>query len=84
MLSSGGMTRLVGRLEHRELFRQNPDPDDARALRATLTPDGERKLVQARITHDAVLARMIARHLTARDLRTLERTLGRIINGCDS
>jgi DNA-binding MarR family transcriptional regulator len=84
MLSSGGMTRLAGRLEHRELLRRNPDPDGARALRATLTRDGERKLVPARITPDAVLARMIAQHLTARDLRTLERTLGRIITGCDS
>ena len=84
MLSSGGMTRLVGRLEHRGLLRRNPDPDDARAFRATLTPDGEQKLAQARITHDAVLARMIAPHVTAADLRALQRTLGRIINGCDS
>jgi DNA-binding MarR family transcriptional regulator len=84
MLSSGGMTRLVGRLEHRGLLRRNPDPDDARAFRATLTPDGEQKLAQARITHDVVLARMIAPHVTAADLRALQRTLGKIINGCDS
>src|ERR1019366_2182702 len=37
MLSSGGMTRLIGRLEDRGLVRRDPDPDDARALRATLT-----------------------------------------------
>jgi DNA-binding MarR family transcriptional regulator len=84
MLSSGGMTRLVGRLEHRGLLGRNPDPDDARAFRATLTPDGERKLARARITHDAVLARMIAPHVTAADLRALERTLSKIINGSDS
>lgn len=84
MLSSGGMTRLVGRLEHRGLLRRNPDPGDARAFRATLTPDGEQKLAQARVTHDAVLARMIAPHASAADLRALQRTLGKIINGCDS
>jgi DNA-binding MarR family transcriptional regulator len=83
MLSSGGMTRLVGRLEHRGLVRRDPDPDDARAFRATLTPDGEHKLTQARITHDAVLTRMIAPHLTAGDLRALERTLGKVVNGSE-
>jgi len=41
MLSSGGMTRLVGRLEQRGFLLRTPDPDDARAFRATLTPDGE-------------------------------------------
>jgi DNA-binding MarR family transcriptional regulator len=83
MLSSGGMTRLVGRLEDRELVRRDPDPDDARAFRATLTPDGEQKLAQARLTHDAVLARMIAAYLSASDVRALERTLGKVINGWD-
>jgi len=79
MLSSGGLTRLAGRLEHRGLLRRIPDPDDARAFRATLTPEGERKLAQARTTHDAVLDRVIAAHTTVRDLRTIERALGVII-----
>jgi DNA-binding MarR family transcriptional regulator len=79
MLSSGGMTRLAGRLEHRGLLRRVPDPDDARAFRATLTPEGEHKLAQARKTHDAVVARMIAAHVTTRDLRALEGALGNVI-----
>ena len=79
LLSSGGLTRLAGRLEDRGLLRRIPDPDDARAFRATLTPEGERKLAQARATHDAVLDRMIARHTTVKDLRAIERALGMII-----
>lgn len=79
MLSSGGLTRLAGRLEHRGFLDRIPDPDDARAFRATLTPEGERKLAQARTTHDAVLARMIAPHITARELRSIEGALGKII-----
>ena len=79
MLSSGGLTRLAGRLEHRGLLRRVPDPGDARAFRATLTPEGERKLAQARITHDAVLTRMIAQHTTVQDLRAVERALGKVI-----
>ena len=84
MLSSGGMTRLVGRLEERGLVRRDSDPDDARAFRATLTPAGQRKLARARITHDAVLTRMITPRLTATDLRALERILAKLINDGDS
>ena len=84
MLSSGGMTRLVGRLEDRGFLRRDPDSDDARAFRATLTADGERKLAEARITHDVVLRRMIAPHVSAADLRALERTLGKIVSGSAS
>jgi DNA-binding MarR family transcriptional regulator len=79
MLSSGGLTRLAGRLEQRGLLHRVPDPDDARAFRATLTPEGQRKLAQAQTTHDAVLAQMIAAHTTARDLRAVERALAKVI-----
>ena len=84
MLSSGGTTRLVGRLEDRGFIRRNQDPDDARAFRATLTPAGRQKLAQARRTHDAVLVRMLTPHVTAANLRALERALGEIIGGLDS
>jgi DNA-binding MarR family transcriptional regulator len=84
MLSSGGMTRLVGRLEDPGLVRRDSDPGDARAFRATLTPAGQRKLARARTTHDAVLTRMITPRLTATDLRALERILAKLINDGDS
>jgi DNA-binding MarR family transcriptional regulator len=84
MLSSGGMTRLVGRLEQRGFLLRTPDPDDARAFRATLTADGEKKLAEARRTHDAVLDRLITPHITPRDLHAMERALGGILDGCDS
>lgn len=81
LLSSGGLTRLAGRLESRRLIRREPDPGDGRAFRATLTPDGEAMLAQARVTHDAVLQRMIAPHLTSGELLALERALGKILAG---
>ena len=84
MLSSGGTTRLVGRLEDRGLIRRNQDPDDARAFRATLTPAGKKKLAQARKTHDAVLVRMLTPRVTAANLKALERALGEIIGDGDS
>jgi DNA-binding MarR family transcriptional regulator len=40
MLTQTGITRLVARLEERCLVTRTPDPDDARAVRLTLTPEG--------------------------------------------
>jgi DNA-binding MarR family transcriptional regulator len=84
MLSSGGMTRLVARLEDRGLVRRDPDLDDARAFRATLTPAGRRQLARARTTHDAVLAQIFTPRLTAPDLRALERILGKVADSASA
>jgi DNA-binding MarR family transcriptional regulator len=81
MLSSGGMTRLANRLEHRGFLRRIRDPEDARAFHATLTREGARKLARARTTHDDVLKRMIAPHLTPQELDTVALALGKVIDG---
>ena len=79
LLSSGGMTRLVGRLEQRGLVRRDPDPDDARAFQASLTDAGRSSLAQARITHDNVIANLLGDRLTPREVHTLTRTLTNIL-----
>lgn len=84
MLSSGGMTRLIGRLEDRGLVRRDPDPDDARASRAVLTPAGAEKLADARVTHDSVLARTIAPHVTAAELSSLEQMLAKVVDATET
>lgn len=80
MLSSGGMTRLVGRLEERGYVRRDQDPDDARAFRAVLTADGEQKLAAARLTHDGVLSEMIGSRLGADELHGVELALARLVD----
>ncbi|SCL19342.1 DNA-binding transcriptional regulator, MarR family [Micromonospora nigra] len=45
MLTSGGMTGRLDRLERAGLVRRSPDPADRRGLRVTLTPAG-RNLVE--------------------------------------
>ncbi|PWU47841.1 MarR family transcriptional regulator [Micromonospora sp. S4605] len=45
MLTSGGMTGRLDRLERAGLVRRSPDPADRRGLQITLTPNG-RKLVE--------------------------------------
>jgi DNA-binding MarR family transcriptional regulator len=79
MLSSGGMTRLVGRLEQRGLVRRDPDPDDARAFHASLTDAGRSSLAQARITHDNVIANLLGDRLTPREVQTLTGTLAKVL-----
>jgi DNA-binding MarR family transcriptional regulator len=79
MFSSGGLTRLVGRLEGRQLVERIPDPDDARSFYAALTGEGSRQLSEARVTHDTVIEALLSAKLTAGELRSLTRALGRTL-----
>jgi DNA-binding MarR family transcriptional regulator len=78
MFSSGGLTRLVGRLESRGLVRRTPDDRDARSFHAVLTKAGADRLAEARITHDMVIDEMIGSTLSESRLASLARTLGRV------
>lgn len=79
MLSSGGLTRLVGRLESRGLVRRTRDSRDARAFHAKLTGSGSKLLSEARVTHDEVVEALLAAQLTAEEVRSLVRLLGRAL-----
>jgi DNA-binding MarR family transcriptional regulator len=79
MLSSGGLTRLIGRLEQRGFVRRDVDPDDRRAFHASLTPAGHEKLAQAREPHDAVIHREFADRLTPKELQVLQSTLAKLL-----
>lgn len=76
MFSSGGLTRLVGRLESRGLVERIPYPDDARSFYAALTGGGSQRLSEARVTHDAVIDELLSAKLTGDELRSLARALG--------
>jgi DNA-binding MarR family transcriptional regulator len=69
LLSSGGLTRLVGRLEGRGLLRRDPDPRDGRGYLASLTPAGRAQLAAARAVHDAIIEDMLAAHFDERHVR---------------
>jgi DNA-binding MarR family transcriptional regulator len=81
VLSSGGATRLIDRMEADGLVTRLPDPDDRRGRRVTLTARGERTAVAAAVLHienvqrhflEAVLADHRERLID--DLRTLSHT----------
>jgi DNA-binding MarR family transcriptional regulator len=79
MFSSGGLTRLAGRLESRGLVERIPDPDDARSFYAALTGEGSQRLSEARVTHDAVIEALLSAKLTGNEMRSLTRALGQAL-----
>jgi DNA-binding MarR family transcriptional regulator len=79
MLSSGGLTRLVGRLEARGFVCRRQDADDARSFHAALTDAGRVRLAEARVTHDAVIHDLFGAHLSAAEAGALSSTLARVL-----
>ncbi|MCF6468033.1 MarR family transcriptional regulator [Nonomuraea sp. MG754425] len=60
VLSQSATTRLVTRLENRDLLRRYLCVDDRRGIYSEVTPDGRALLEQARPTHDTVLKEVLA------------------------
>jgi DNA-binding MarR family transcriptional regulator len=79
MLSSGGLTRLVDRLESRGLVQRIPDPRDARGFHAVLSEAGAKRLSEARVTHDAVIDELVGAKLTDHQIASLAHALGRVV-----
>ncbi|MEE3918524.1 MarR family transcriptional regulator [Micromonospora sp. BRA006-A] len=59
MLTSGGMTGRLDRLERAGLVRRSPDPADRRALRVTLTDTGRRVVEESAEAGLAVQRRIL-------------------------
>jgi DNA-binding MarR family transcriptional regulator len=76
--TTGGMTKIVDRLERRRLVERTPDPSDRRGVLIGLTEDGlelSRKASDAySIGRDRILER-----LSANERRTIERGLDRLV-----
>lgn len=70
-LSSSATTRLVSRLEDRNLLTRILCADDRRGIYTELTEAGERLLAQAHPTHDAVLRESLERAAEVPELKDL-------------
>jgi len=77
-LSTSGVTALVDRLERQGLVQRNPDPDDRRATRITLTDEGRERARQAAHIHIASIEDHFATRLTEDEASALAETLERI------
>lgn len=77
-LSPSGLSKLLDRMEVSGLIRRDPDPDDARAAFATITPCGATLVASARKSHHELLRRTFGKALDDRDVADLIRIMGKI------
>jgi DNA-binding MarR family transcriptional regulator len=71
VLSRGGTTKVIDRLEDRGLAERIPDPGDRRATLVRITPAGTEALAAARPVVDEVLWERWGRHLSGDEARTV-------------
>ncbi|MFA1538559.1 MarR family winged helix-turn-helix transcriptional regulator [Actinomadura monticuli] len=71
ILTSGGMTRIVDRMEEAGLVRREPSPGDRRRQLVALTPAGRAKLDEALRVHAETLRAHFAGPLTEDGRRAL-------------
>ena len=78
LLSPSGLSKLLDRMEASGLVRRDPDPRDARAAFAAITPHGRSLASNARQGHHAFLQRTFGDALDAHDLADLTRIMNRL------
>jgi DNA-binding MarR family transcriptional regulator len=82
MLSSGGMTKRLDRLEEAGLVERRPDPTDRRGTLVRLTRRGKTAIDKAVETHVANEEGLL-RSLSAADRRALDKVLRRLLAGLE-
>ena len=80
MISSGGMTARLDRLERAGLVARHPDPDDRRGKLIGLTPAG-RRLVDETISRHVANEERILSSLTSAEQERLNALLKKLIAG---
>ena len=78
LLSPSGLSKLLDRMEASGLVRRDPDPRDARAAFAAITPHGRSLARKARQGHHAFLQQTFGDPLDDHDLADLARVLSRL------
>ena len=78
VLSASGLSKLMDRMEASGTIRRDPDPSDARATLATITPKGRALVKKARRSHHELLRQTFGNALDDRDLADLTRIMERI------
>jgi len=83
MLSSGGMTKRLDRLEDAGLVERRPDPSDRRGTLVGLTKQGEAVVDAALATHVGNEERLL-QPLSASERRALDELLRKLLDGLES
>lgn len=79
LVTRGGLTRLVARIEKAGLLRREPDPADGRGLYAVLTEEGLEALRRTWPTYARGIAEHFGKHLEDEEVEVLDRALRRVL-----
>jgi len=77
-ITTGGMSKLVDRIEASGYCRRLPNPADRRSSLLELTPAGRRVLAEAEVAFDEELQRWLGDPVPERTLRQFAATLARL------
>lgn len=80
-LTTGGVTRLVDRMEQAGLVAREHCPNDRRSVHVVLTPEGQATLHKAIGQHIEGIDRHLFNPLTAADRTGLQRALTKLVGG---
>lgn len=80
VLSPGGATKVVDRLERMECVLRIDDPDDRRATLVEITEAGREAIVRNRAIIDAALEEMWAGHVSDDEARVLVEVMDRVVH----
>ena len=81
LLSRGGATRLIARMEEAGLVRREIPATDRRATYAHVTEKGQAALERALPIHMAKVDEYFQQHLTDEEVEVLSRVMGKVLRG---
>jgi DNA-binding MarR family transcriptional regulator len=78
VLSPSGLSKLLDRMQAAGLIERQPDPEDARATFASITPEGRALVRKTRRRHHPFLQQIFGEVLNDRDLADLIRIMNKL------
>jgi len=81
VLSRGGTTKVIDRLEAIGLVERKPDPSDRRAMTVTITDAGTAKLDESRGVVDAAIEELWAAHITDEQAAVVLEAMDSVLHG---
>lgn len=81
VLTKSGLTSLVDRMEVVGLIERRPDPEDRRATRIHLTPEGKERFTEASLHHREVVRQIWTARMGEEEAAVIADVLARVREG---